>query len=237
MVADSPRHDRLREDLGLGGKLSERSRARLVNHDGTFNVRRNRLNPFHPYNAYHTLLSLPVSRLMVLVAVAYAVANLVFASFYFLAGPDALLSPVGSQLGRFEKCVFFSVQTLSTIGYGQLVPNTRAANILVALEALVGLLGFAILSALLFARFTRPTAKITFSRNAIIAPYEDGWALMFRLVNLRNNDLTDVRAVVSLARWVEENGVRHRLFDQLRLERESIIFMPLHWVLVHPITE
>ena len=60
---------------------------------------------------------------------------------------------------------------------------------------------------------------------------------MFRLVNLRNNDLTDVRAVVSLARWVEENGVRQRLFDQLPLERESIIFMPLHWVLVHPITE
>lgn len=236
-MADSARHDRLREDLGLGGKLSERSRARLVNHDGTFNVRRNRLNPFHPYNAYHTLLSLPVPRLLVLVAAAYAATNIFFASLYWLAGPDALSGTAGASLARFEKCVFFSVQTLSTIGYGQLVPNTRAANILVALEALVGLLGFAILSALLFARFTRPTAKITFSRNAIIAPYEDGWALMFRLVNLRNNDLTEVRAVVSLARWVEEDGVRRRAFDQLPLERESIIFMPLHWVLVHPITE
>ena len=86
---------------------------------------------------------------------------------------------------------------------------------LVALEALVGLLGFAILSGLLFARFTRPTAKISFSRNAIIAPYEDGWALMFRLVNLRNHDLTDVHAVVSFARWVDEHGVRRRRFDQL----------------------
>jgi inward rectifier potassium channel len=71
---------------------------------------------------------------------------------------------------RFEDSLFFSVQTLATIGYGRLVPNTRIANILVALEALVGLLGFAILSGLLFARFTRPTAKIVFSRNAIIAP-------------------------------------------------------------------
>jgi inward rectifier potassium channel len=107
----------------------------------------------------------------------------------------------------------------------------------VATEALVGLLGFAILSGLLFARFTRPTAKISFSRNALIAPYENGWALMFRLVNLRNHDLTDVHAVVSFARWVDENGTRRRRFSQLALERDGIIFMPLHWVIVHPITE
>src|SRR6185503_3495535 len=103
-------------DLGLGGKLSERSRARLVNHDGTFNVRRNNLGPFHPYNAYHTLLSLPIPRLIGLMAAAAT-----------------------TPLARFEDCIFFSVQTLSTIGYGRLVPNTRAANMLVAVEALVGL--------------------------------------------------------------------------------------------------
>ena len=229
--------ERLRQDLGLGGKLSERSRARLVNRDGTFNVRRNDLSAFHPYNAYHTLLSLPVPRLLGLMAAAYAAANLFFAALYWLAGPDALIGAGSAPLSRFEACLFFSVQTLATIGYGRLVPNTRAANILVAVEALVGLLGFAIFSALLFARFTRPTAKISFSRNAIIAPYENGWALMFRLVNLRNHDLTDVHAVVSFARWVEENGARHRRFDQLALERESIIFMPLHWIVVHPIGE
>ena len=224
------------QDLGLGGKLSERSRARLVNHDGTFNVRRNALSPFHPYNAYHTLLSLPIPRLLGLTAAGYLVVNVVFAGLYWLAGPDALQGTAASALGRFEDCLFFSVQTLATIGYGRLVPNSRAANLLVAIEALVGLLGFAILSALLFARFTRPTAKIEFSRKAIIAPYGNGWALMFRLVNLRNNHLTDVRAVVSFARWViDANGDRHRRFDLLTLERTSIIFMPLHWVIVHPI--
>src|SRR5262249_7319405 len=225
------------QDLGLGGKLSERSPVRLVNHDGTFNVRRNDLNPFHPYNAYHTLLSLPIPRLLGLMAGCYVIANLFFAALYWLAGPDALQGTSTSALGRFEDCLFFSVQTLATIGYGRLVPNSRAANVLVALEALVGLLGFAILSALLFARFTRPTAKIDFSRNAIVAPYGDGWALMFRMVNLRNHDLTDVRAVVTFARWVEERGARRRLFHTLALERESIIFMPLHWVIVHPIGE
>jgi inward rectifier potassium channel len=161
-----------------------------------------------------------------------------FAGLYWLAGPDALLGTQTTSIGRFEDCLFFSVQTLATIGYGRLVPNTRAANLLVAVEALVGLLGFAILSALLFARFTRPTAKIEFSRNAIIAPYGHGWALMFRLVNLRNHHLTEVRAVVSFARWIlDANGVRRRRFDLLTLERPAIILMPLHWVIVHPIVD
>jgi inward rectifier potassium channel len=234
-VSESPQQQRLGEDLGLGGKLSERSRVRLLNHDGTFNVRRNDLGPFHPFNVYHTLLSLPIPRLLGLMAAFYVVVNLVFAALYWLAGSDALLGAASTPLRRFEDSLFFSVQTLATIGYGRLVPNTRLANILVALEALVGLLGFAILSGLLFARFTRPTAKIVFSRNAIIAPYDTGWALMFRLVNLRNHDLTDVRAVVSFAHWMEENGSRRRRFDLLHLERPSIIFMPLHWVIVHPI--
>jgi len=97
-------------------------------------------------------------------------------------------------------------------------------------------LGFAILSALLFARFARPTAKVRFSSRAVVAPYQNGWALMFRLANLRNHDLTDVHAIVSLARWVDEGGTRRRRFDQLALERDYIIFMPLHWVVVHPIT-
>jgi len=236
-VPESPLQRRLGEDLGLGGKLSERSRARLLNHDGTFNVRRNDLGPFHPFNVYHTLLSLPVPRLLGLMAAFYVVVNVFFAALYWLAGSDALAGASSTPLGRFEDSLFFSVQTLATIGYGRLVPNTRIANILVALEALVGLLGFAILSGLLFARFTRPTAKIVFSRNAIIAPYDTGWALMFRLVNLRNHDLTDVRAVVSFARWVEENGSRRRRFDLLARERPSIIFMPLHWVIVQPIDD
>ena len=236
-MADSPQQQGLNQDMGLGGKLSERSRARLLNRDGTFNVLRNNLSPFHPYNAYHTLLSQPVPRLLGLMALCYFATNLLFASLYWLAGPGAIAGARLSPLGRFKDCLFFSFQTLATIGYGKLVPDTGVANALVAVEALVGLLGFAILSGLLFARFTRPTAKIRFSRNALIAPYENGWALMFRLVNLRNHDLTDVRAVISFSRWVEENGRRRRRFDQLTLERASIIFMPLHWVVVHPITE
>src|SRR5262245_38417778 len=174
--------------------MADRSHARLLNHDGTFNVRRNSLGPLHPYNAYNTLLQLTFPRLL---CAGYLVTNVFFASLYWLCGAGALDGAAAAPLGRFEDCLFFSVQTLATIGYGRLVPAARAANVLVAFEALVGLLGFAIVSGLLFARFTRPTAKISFSDKALIAPYEGGWALMFRLVNLRNHDLTDVRAVGS----------------------------------------
>ncbi len=236
-MPDLPPQERLNQDLGLGGKLSERSRARLLNHDGTFNVRRNNLSPLHPYNAYNTLLSLSVPRLIGVMAAGYLLVNLCFATLYELAGPDALAGASDTTWSHFEDCFFFSVQTLATIGYGKLVPATWIANLLVSIEALVGLLGFAILSGLLFARFTRPTAKIRFSRNAIIAPYQGGWALMFRLANLRNHDLTDVHAVVSFARWAGDNATRQRRFDQLSLERDFIIFMPLHWVVVHPINE
>jgi inward rectifier potassium channel len=236
-VAERSQHDRLRQDLGLGGRMSERSRARLLNHDGSFNVRRNNLSPLHPYNAYNTLLKLTFPRLLGLLCAGYLATNAFFAALYWLCGAGALDGAAVSPLARFEDCVFFSVQTLATIGYGRLVPVTRAANVLVAVEALVGLLGFAIVSGLLFARFTRPTAKITFSDKALIAPYEGGWAFMFRLVNLRNHDLTEVRAVVSFARWAEIDGERSREFDQLALERDSILFMPLHWVIVHPITD
>lgn len=237
-AAPTSEQQRLNQDFGLGGRLSERSRSRLLNHDGSFNVRRNTFGPFHRFNAYHTLLSLPVSRLLLLVAGIYIAANLLFASLYWLCGPGALDGSGETALSRFEDCFFFSVQTLSTIGYGRLVPVTRLANALVAIEALVGLLGFAILSGLLFARFTRPSAKVAFSDKALIAPYGKKWALMFRLVNLRKHDFTDVHAYVSLAHWVPDaKHGRRRRFDQLSLERDGIIFMPLHWVLVHPIDE
>lgn len=235
-MADDSSPPNLAQDLGLGGKLSERSRVRVLNRDGSFNVRRNEFGAFHPYNAYHTLLSLSLPRLVGLMVLGYAATNLGFATLYWLGGPGTLSGAATDPLARFEDCLFFSVQTLATIGYGTLTPASRGANVLVATEALVGLLGFAILSGLLFARFTRPSAKIRFSAQALIAPYQDGWALMFRLVNLRTHDLSAVRAVVSVARWEEDAGGRRRRFDQLLLERDGIAFMPLHWVIVHPIS-
>src|SRR4030095_14756944 len=105
--------------------MSERSRARLLNHDGSFNVRRNNLSPLHPYNAYNTLLKLTFPRLLGLLCAGYLATNAFFAALYWLCGPGALDGAATPPLARFEDCVFFSVQTLATIGYGRLLPETR----------------------------------------------------------------------------------------------------------------
>src|SRR5436190_18595460 len=110
-VADPSSQERLRQDLGLGGRMSDRARARLLNHDGTFNVRRNELGPLHPYNAYHTLLSLTFPRLLATLCLGYALTNAFFAALYWLCGPGALAGARTEPLGRFEDCLFFSVQT------------------------------------------------------------------------------------------------------------------------------
>jgi inward rectifier potassium channel len=132
---------------------------------------------------------------------------------------------------------FFSVQTLATIGYGSVAPKSLAANALVTVEALFGLMGFALATGLLFSRFSRPDPRIAFSDKAVVAPFRDGTALMFRIVNERNNQLTEVRATVTLSRMEGAGPSRVRRFYELALDRRRVVFLPLHWVVVHPIDE
>ena len=138
---------------------------------------------------------------------------------------------------RFEEAFFFSVQTLATIGYGKLSPAGHLANILVTLEALLGLLGFALATGILFARFSRPQARILFSETAVVAPYRGSTGLMFRVANERTSQLMEVEATVTLARLETKDDQRMRRFHELALERKRVIFFPLHWVVVHPIDE
>ena len=142
----------------------------------------------------------------------------------------------GMEHHTYLRAFFFSVQTLSTIGYGQVVPIGTAANALVTLEALVGLMGFAIVTGLMFARFSRPTAKMLFSRHALIAPYQNITALEFRVANARSNELIEVSAKVLLSRF----EARRRRSDpplllDFELERPAFRFLPLTWTVVHPI--
>src|SRR4029077_3393280 len=131
----------------------------------------------------------------------------------------------------------FSVHTFATIGYGNIVPAGLAANIVVAVESLVGLLGFALATGLLFARFSRPTAKIVFSDAAAVAPYNGITAFEFRIINSRNNQIIELGARVLLSKFENVDGNRIRKYHQLRLERERVVFFPLSWTIVHPIDE
>jgi inward rectifier potassium channel len=115
------------------------------------------------------------------------------------------------------------------------VPIGAAANTVVTIEALVGLFGFAIVTGLLFARFSRPTANVLFSRHALIAPYKDISALEFRVANARSNELIEVSAKVMVSRFEDVDGVQARRYYRLELERDSVVFLPLTWTVVHPI--
>ena len=177
-------------DLGFGSVVSRQSRQRLLNRDGSFNVVRAGLGILETLAPYHQLLTISWAGFLGLVGLLYLVLNLVFAVAYVACGANALMGPGAEMLGgRFSQAFFFSIQTFATIGYGQIGPNGFAANLVVTVEALVGLMYQALATGLLFARFARPTASVLFSRSAIVGPYHDGQALMFRIVNRRRNEI------------------------------------------------
>ena len=225
-------------DLGFGAVVSRESQQRLLNRDGTFNVERRGLPFWSSFSLYHSLLTMPWVRFLLLGVVWYVVANSLFALAYMACGPEALASTTpGIERNPFLRAFFFSVETLSTIGYGNIVPTGIAANMVVTLESLTGLMGFAIITGLLFARLSRPTARVLFSRQAVIAPYRDIKALEFRVANARSNELIEVSAKVMLSRFENVDGVRTRRYYALALERDGVVFLPLTWTVVHPIDE
>ena len=225
-------------DLGFGAVVSRESQQRLLNRDGSFNVERKGLTIWSSFSLYHALLTMPWWEFFAVAAGWYLLANAGFALAYLACGPNALGSEAAG-LGNhtFLRAFFFSVQTLSTIGYGHIVPLGVAANAVVTLEALVGLLGFAIITGLLFARLSRPTAKLLFSQYALIAPYRGITAFEFRVANSRSNELIEVSAKVLLSRFEDADGIRTRRYYGLALERDRVTFLPLTWTVVHPIDE
>lgn len=222
------------QDLGFGTVVARESRRRLLNKDGTFNVDRRGRGFLESISPYHALLTMSWRAYFALVITAYAATNLLFAWAYEMCGPHAL-EVSGVRSASFLEAFFFSVQTLATIGYGRIAPVGLAANAIVTVESLVGLLGFALAAGILFARFSRPMADILFSRLAVVAPYRDKRAFEFRVANRRTNEVLEVQAEVVFSRL--EGPERGRRFYNLPLEREKVVFFPLSWTVVHPIDE
>lgn len=237
-VSDSEESQEEIRDLGFGSTVAGESTLRLLNKDGSFNVVRHGLPFFQSVPIYHFLQTLPWWKFYLFAGVGYLGANLLFAVAYLLCGPGALQGTTGSMaMERFGEAFFFSVQTVTTVGYGTLAPNGVAANTLVAVEAFLGLGGFAVMAALIFARLSRPSANILFSKRSVIARYDSGWGFMFRIANGRRSQLTDVWVRVLFSRIETVGGVRTREFYPLELERKHVAFFPLHWTIVHPIDD
>ena len=236
LAAPPPRTESSEADLGFGSLVAAESRRRLLNRDGTFNVRRTGLRFWESLSVYHYLLTISWPKFFGVVVATYLVVNAFFAAIYVAAGEGALTG-VHSQMfaGHFAEAFFFSVHTLATIGYGTIAPSSLLANIIVTLETLIGLVGVAVMAGISFARFARPVVNILFSRNAVIAPYRGGRAFMFRIVNRRSNQVVDVETRVMLTRRKRDSQTNEREFLPLHLERERVAFFPLSWTIVHPI--
>jgi inward rectifier potassium channel len=221
------------QDLGFGSVVTGQKHFRLLNRDGSFNVRRSRSR--FPRLTYHGLLTMSWTRFVALFISVYLGVNILFACAYMLCGPDVLQGPING--GRFLRAFFFSVETFSTIGYGNIIPVGVAANMLVVAESITTLVIFGLGTGLVFSRFARPFAAIGYSERAVIAPYKGITAFEFRVVNQRTNQLVDVEAEVIFSRFEDCGGYRQRRFHDLSLERQTVTFFPLNWTIVHPIDE
>jgi len=209
--------------------------SRAINKDGSFNVHRTGTT-WHDVHPYLQLVNLSWPRFLLTLFCGYLLVNSLFAAAYFALGPGQLQgSEAFDVMHRFTNDFFFSAQTLSTVGYGAIAPRGVGAQLVSSFEALTGVLGFAVATGLLFGRVSRPSARIGFSDNMVVAPYQDISSLQFRIVNRRKNDVVDLEVRLLLMTVEMQGGVLQRKYQLLNLERPQVMFLPLTWTIVHPI--
>ncbi len=224
-------------NTGFGTNTSDYG-GRFINKNGQANVKKRGVNFLERISWYHTMLAMPRWKFLLLIVLFYITVNILFAGIYYWAGVEKLTGVNGgTEWERFGQAFFFSAQTLTTVGYGHVSPSGFLVSAIAAAEALTGLLSLAIATSLLYGRFSKPTAYLKFSENALIAPYKNITALMLRIAPFKNTTLTDAEAKVTAGMAVEENGKTSNKFFPLQLEFEKVNALTLSWTIVHPITE
>ncbi|MBK7182586.1 MAG: hypothetical protein IPH89_06435 [Bacteroidetes bacterium] len=225
-------------ELGFGTKTSSQ-RSRLINKDSSFNIDRIEQSRLGSVSIYHSLVTMTWWKFTLFVIVYFFVINILFTCLYYFTGPEGLKGIEGTtEYDKFFGSFFFSTQTFSTVGFGSISPSSHTASSIAALESMIGVLGYALATGLLYGRFSRPKVRLLFSDHAIIAPFKDGKAFQFRIANkMRNSQISDMECRVTLAKLENENGVMIRRFRPLELELKKIVFFPMTWTINHPIDE
>ncbi|MFT4898292.1 MAG: inward rectifier potassium channel [Flavobacteriales bacterium] len=219
-----------KKDLGFG-KGTSNTGTRFINKDGSINVFRKGLPIIRPYDLYHTLISINWLKFMVLISVSFFAVNLIFAWIYTVLENNSL-SMVDEQ-HRFWDSFFFSVQTMTTVGYGAISPISTAAKVVSSIGSFMGLLGFALVTGLLYGRFYKTITKIRYSKNALISPFQEKNALMFKMANQRSSKLIEAEVTAVFSATIDGKLV----YEDLKLQLRKINFFALSWTLVHLIDE
>ena len=227
-------------DITTGfGASSENSAGRFFNRQtGGANIEKRGVGLLDRYSWYHTMLALPQWKFWLLLLLLFIFINLLFATIYFIIGVEHLGGIItNTPLENFLEAFFFSCQTFTTVGYGRINPQGFLVSALASFQAFLGLLSFALATGLFYGRFSRPQAFLRYSHNAIIAPYKEGIALMFRMASYKNNRLSEAEVKLTLAMQVEENGKLANKFYPLVVEISKINSLNLSWTIVHPLDE
>jgi inward rectifier potassium channel len=180
---------------------------------------------------YHAMMRLSWTATLIVIAVAFLLINVFFAAGYLLV--DGVK---GAQPGSLADAFFFSVETMGTIGYGAMYPESVGANVLMVGESITSLIITALATGLVFAKFSRPTARVVFTREAVVSPLNGVPTLMLRLGNERGNQIVDVRirAVMIRTEQLAEGGTFYRMLD-LKLSRSHALSLSRSWSVMHPI--
>jgi len=200
----------------------------LINKQGRLNVRgtRDRQNPFA--DLYHYFFSLTWTKFFVHVASIYFLINLFFGGLYFISG--AKLS--------FLHCVFLSIENMSSVDYSRLPSSSLATDVLMTIQAFLGILTLAVITGLFYARFSRATARIIFSNKAIIAKHNGKLCFSFRIANERLNQISEAHMALHLTKnEISLEGEHTRKFHDLKLERNHTPLFALSWTVRHYIDE
>lgn len=224
-------------NTGFGDNASSYG-GRFLNKNGEANIHKTGIGFFERYSWFHSMLAMRWTKFFIIIMVFYILVNLLFALIYYLLGVEHLAGmSTSTEAEKFGEAFFFSAQTFTTVGYGRISPTGFATSSIAAFQALIGLLSFAVATGLMYGRFSKPTAYLKFSENAIIAPYRGITALMMRVAPFKNTTLTDAEARLTLGMMIEENGKLANRFFPLEMELDKVNALTLSWTLVHPITE
>jgi inward rectifier potassium channel len=225
-------------DTGFGTNASSYG-GRFINRDGTFNIRKEGVSFMNRYSIFHDMLTLPRWKFICVIILFYLCINLLFAGTYLFIGIDQFQGVIGTTFWqKFKEAYFFSTETFTTVGYGRVNPVGDGANLVASFEAMIGFLSFALATGLMYGRFARPRAYLVFSDFALISPFKEGQALMFRFASYKEkHTLTDVEIRVNLGLQIQEDGNTEYRYYELHLERNRVENLSMNWTVVHPLDE
>ncbi|MCT4623621.1 MAG: ion channel [Schleiferiaceae bacterium] len=219
-------------DSGINEKFQSRPK-RIIEKDGSFNIIK---KGGAPRNLYQQLIAMNWPRFFFTTLMFYLGVNLVFACAYFVIGVEYLNGvPEDRPLAGFLYCFFFSVQTFTTVGYGAIHPVGLLANAVATIEAMFGLMGFALITGLLYGKFSRPDSKLKFSENVLFHKEGDKYEMHFQMINARDTLIIEPSVRVLLKLYHHKKKLRN--FYNLDLRISKIMFFPTNWRIVHEITE